>query len=97
MIRFLNSTLEIQIIKHEFKLNKDAGAEKIVPRQYIIYLPEDAPVPVIVHELWHIYFDALAEFDSGEKSCTELSQDIYAYSFENLVKDTLAELKVRQV
>ena len=93
MIRFLNSSLIIEFLTQDFQENKDAGAQKIAPRQYKIYLPEDCSIPVLVHELWHIYFDALNEFDSGQKSCEELSQDIYAYTFENLVRDALEALK----
>lgn len=93
MIRFLNSTLKINLISNDFSLNKDAGAIKKAPREYEVFLQKGAKVSVIVHELWHIFFDALSEFDSGEKSCMELSKDIYAYSFEKMVDDTLNEWK----
>lgn len=90
-VRFLNSQAEIVLLEGEFSKEKDAGAKKIAPRSYEVYFPIDVGIPVIIHELWHIFFDALSSFGDEQITCKDLSTDIYAYSFENFVRDILTE------
>lgn len=94
MVCFLNAKLDINLNSFPNDDIHDSYAEKASSRHYVIYLTEDWDIPVLIHELWHIFMDCLTNFDDGVILPQDLEKDIYAYSFEKLLRDSLKEIEM---
>lgn len=90
MIKFLNRKIEI-VWDEDLS---DAYVERCPDLNYKLFLSKKTALitHVIIHELWHIFFDALAFYDNNTTSFSDLSKDIYAYSFDELYKETNQEI-----
>lgn len=54
--------------------------------EYNLFFTEKAlsQEKVVIHEVWHLFFDILSTFDEREVLFKDLRKDIYAYSFATL-------------
>lgn len=97
MIHFLNVTLDIKISNEPSDGYKDSFSKKNSLNYYEICLSSNWDIPVLVHELWHIFMDCLTNFDDGDILPQDLEKDIYAYSFEKLLRDSLEEIEKESI
>ena len=90
MIRFLNRKIEIVWDENL----ADAHVERYPDLNYKLFLSKKVALAthVVIHELWHIFFDTLAFYDSNTTSFSDLSKDIYAYSFDELYNEVNQEI-----
>lgn len=82
MIRCLNANINIINESKSF-------VEKTAPCEYTLSIADKNDFSVIAHELWHIYLDILVSNGLSEDDIKTLPNEIYAYTFGNLVKDIM--------